>query len=102
MLRNSGCCDCALLAVRRGGKPYVELHEYNGNAEVVEVPDCVTTIGNLSTFANDNIKKIILPEKITGVDMKAFSENVRKKIASTEMTFVRSLESQINWNARLT
>ena len=66
------------------GKPYVELHEYNGNAEVVEVPDCVTTIGNLSTFANDNIKKIILPEKVTGVYLRTFSENVRKNIADKD------------------
>ena len=66
------------------GKPYVELHKYNGNAEVVEVPDYVTTIWDMSTFANDNIKKIILPEKVTGVDMKAFSENVRKNIADKD------------------
>lgn len=66
------------------GKPYVELHEYNGNAEVVEVPDYVTTIWYLSTFANDNIKKIILPEKVTGVDLRTFSENVRKNIADKD------------------
>ena len=34
--------------------------------------------------------------------MERLIEVFRKKIASTEMTFVRSLESQINWNARLT
>lgn len=33
--------------------------------------------------------------------MERFIEIFRKKIASTNMTFVRSLESQINWNARL-
>lgn len=33
--------------------------------------------------------------------MERLIEIFRKKIASTEMTFVRSLESQINWNARL-
>ena len=66
------------------GKPYVELHKYNGNAEVVEVPDYVTTIWNMSTFANNNIKKIILPEKVTGVNLRAFSENVRKNIADKD------------------
>ena len=66
------------------GKPYVELHKYNGNAEVVEVPDYVTTIWDMSTFANDNIKKIILPEKVTGVNLRAFSENVRKNIADKD------------------
>ena len=66
------------------GKPYVELHKYNGNAEVVEVPDYVTTIWHMSTFANDNIKKIILPEKVTGVNLRAFSENVRKNIADKD------------------
>lgn len=33
--------------------------------------------------------------------MERLIEIFRKKIVSTEMTFVRSLESQINWNARL-
>ena len=33
--------------------------------------------------------------------MEKLIELFRKKIASTQMTFVRSLESQINWNARL-
>ena len=65
------------------GKPYVHLYKYNGNAEVVEVPDYVTTI-SVSAFENENIKKIILPEKVTKVNWKMFSENVMKNIADKD------------------
>ncbi len=33
--------------------------------------------------------------------MEKLIERFRKKIAATDLRFVRSLESQINWNARL-
>ena len=33
--------------------------------------------------------------------MEKLIELFRKKIASTNMDFIRSLESQINWNSRL-
>ena len=69
--------------IKRGishGKPYVELLKYKGDTEVVAVPDYVTAIGNMDTFMNDNIKKIVVPEKVTGISLRAFSARVRENI----------------------
>lgn len=75
--------------IKRGvsdGKTYAELHEYNGNEEVVKVPDYVTSIYQYlgPIFVNDNIKEVILPEKITRVNCSLFSEKVRKNIADKD------------------
>lgn len=73
--------------IKRGishGKPYVELLKYKGDTEVVAVPDYVTAIGNMDTFMNDNIKKIVVPEKVTGISLRAFSARVRENIADEQ------------------
>lgn len=66
------------------GKIYVELHKYNGNAEVVEVPECVTKISDASIFTGENIKKIIISEKVNEIKSRAFSDKVKKNIADKD------------------
>lgn len=63
------------------GHSEYELVGYEGDAEIVEIPDYVTCISNNNIFTNDNIKKIVSPKNLEKIWYLPISESVRKKIA---------------------
>ncbi len=70
-------------------EPNVELIKYQGTAEIVTVPDYVTEIDDIHTvFENDNIKQIVLPDGIKGLNKRSFSEKVIHNLTNSDGFFI--------------
>lgn len=60
---------------------FTEIHQYNGNTQVIVIPDFIKRIGENAFSGNTNITEIIIPETLKEIGGGAFSNtNITKLI----------------------
>ena len=67
--------------VARRTYSFTEIHHYNGNTQVIVIPDFIKRIGNNAFSGNTNITEIVIPETLKDIGEDAFSNtNITKLI----------------------